>query len=84
MKIGVFAKTYSGISPTEVLLKVHKAGYESVAYNMVCSKLSSLPLEVTDNVIEELMISSLATKVEISSLSATYNMINQNRLKIMD
>ncbi|KJG18901.1 sugar phosphate isomerase/epimerase family protein [Photobacterium angustum] len=79
MKIGVFAKTYSGISPTEVLTKVHKAGYESVAYNMVCSNLSSLPLDVTEDVIEDLMTSSLATTVEIDSLSATYNMIHLSK-----
>lgn len=76
MKIGVFAKTYSGSDPLTVLTKVANAGYQTVAYNMVCSGLSSMPLQIPDSVISEIKSAVAVTGVEIGSLSGTYNMIH--------
>lgn len=76
MKIGVFAKTFSGNDPLTVLTKVANTGYNTVAYNMVCSGLSSMPLEVPDSVVSDIKTAVDITGVEIGSLSGTYNMIH--------
>lgn len=78
MKIGIFAKTFSGHRPKTVLTKAAKAGYQSVAYNMVCSGLDSMPSEVSRSVVLEIKSAVVETGVEISSISATYNMIHSS------
>ena len=47
MKLGVFAKTFEGETPGSVLAAAAAAGYEAVQYNMACSGIGPLPLEVS-------------------------------------
>ena len=46
MKLGIFAKTFRGDSPLEVLRAARAAGYVAVQYNMSCSGLGALPAEI--------------------------------------
>ena len=74
MKIGIFAKTFSGDTPAKVLTDSANAGFTSVQYNMACSGLSSLPDEISDEVAQSVAAASKQTGVSVSAISATYNM----------
>jgi sugar phosphate isomerase/epimerase len=76
MKLGIFAKTFDGVTPLSVLSAAARAGYDAVQYNMACSGLSSLPTEINDEVAEAIRSASLGTGIEIAAISATYNMIH--------
>jgi sugar phosphate isomerase/epimerase len=81
MKLGIFARTFAGATPQEVLSSARRAGYEAVQYNMACSGLSPLPLEISDETAEAVSIASVKTGVAIAAVSATYNMIDPNLSK---
>ena len=74
MKIGVFAKTFSGTEPSSVLTACKSAGFDCVQYNMTCSGLSALPTAIDKETAERVLTASLATGVEVAAISATYNM----------
>lgn len=74
MKLGIFAKTFSGASPLEVLRGAADAGYASVQYNMACSGIGSLPQIIPDEIAVSIRSASVTTGIEIAAVSATYNM----------
>ena len=74
MKIGIFAKTFVGITPAKVMAASAEAGFATVQYNMACSGLSSLPEEISDEVVLAVAAASKQTGVSVSAISATYNM----------
>jgi sugar phosphate isomerase/epimerase len=76
MKLGIFAKTFAGSTPLEVLSSAQRAGYEAVQYNMACSGFPSLPLDISEEAAEAVYVASMKTGVAIAALSATYNMID--------
>ena len=79
MRLGIFAKTFPGSTPSVVLAAAKRAGYESVQYNMACSGLDSLPLFVGEKIADEIRAASAETGVAIASVSATYNIIHPDR-----
>lgn len=89
MQIGIFAKTFAGSDPQTVLEACKKAGYETSQYNLACSKLPSLPLELEneDSVIADIKSASNETGIGLAGLSGTYNMahpdtsVRENGLK---
>ena len=76
MRLGVFAKTFAGETPLEVLSAAKAAGFECVQYNMACSGLGALPRVVPEEAVEAIRAASEATGVGIAAVSATYNMIH--------
>jgi sugar phosphate isomerase/epimerase len=76
MKLGVFAKTFDGGTPLEILTSAKRAGYYAVQYNMACSGFDSLPTEISQEAAEAVHAASVETGVAISAVSATYNMIH--------
>jgi sugar phosphate isomerase/epimerase len=76
MRIGIFAKTFPGSSPFEVLKAAAGAGYQSVQYNMACSGLGSLPDRISDDAADAVRDAARAAGVGIAAISATYNMIH--------
>jgi len=76
MQLGIFAKTFAGVTPMTVLEAARDAGYDSVQYNMACSGIGSLPPEVPDAASGAVRSASQDTGVGIAALSATYNMIH--------
>jgi sugar phosphate isomerase/epimerase len=76
MQIGIFAKTFPGSAPLDVLRAAKETGYQSVQYNMACSGLNSLPVEVSDSVADTVAAASHEAGVSIAAISATYNMIH--------
>jgi sugar phosphate isomerase/epimerase len=81
MKLGIFARTFAGSTPLEVLTAARRAGYQAVQYNMACSGLSPLPLEISDETAAAVHLASVKTGVAIAALSATYNMIDPSLSK---
>ena len=76
MRLGIFAKTFPGETPLEVLGAARAAGFDCVQYNMACSGLGALPHVVPAEAVAEVRAASEATGVGITAVSATYNMIH--------
>lgn len=76
MKLGIFAKTFAGDRPDQVLQAAAAAGFASVQYNMACSGIGSLPAAVPEAFAADVRAASLTCGVEIAAISATYNMIH--------
>ncbi|MBM4230441.1 MAG: sugar phosphate isomerase/epimerase [Gammaproteobacteria bacterium] len=76
MQVGVFAKTFSGRDPATVLSAARAAGFDTVQYNMACSGLSSLPLEIADDVADAVVAAAAECGIRVGAVSATYNMIH--------
>ena len=81
MKLGIFAKTFAGDAPQAVLAAAARAGYSSVQYNMACSGIGALPLNIDSAVAEAVRAASLENDLEIAAISATYNMTHPDRAK---
>jgi sugar phosphate isomerase/epimerase len=79
MRLGIFAKTFSGNKPLAVLNAARNAGYACVQYNMACSGLGALPLAISAADAKAIAAASHATGVSIAAVSATYNMIDPER-----
>jgi len=62
MQLGIFAKTFPGTTPGEVLAAARDAGYATVQYNMACSGLPSLPDTIAPEVIDRLFEAFTTTK----------------------
>jgi sugar phosphate isomerase/epimerase len=76
MRIGIFAKTFAGQTPHEVLRAVARAGYDAAQYNMACSGIGALPAVVEKATAIAVRAASKEASVAISAISATYNMIH--------
>lgn len=76
MKIGIFAKTFSGSDPDLVLGQCRTAGFEGVQYNMACSGLASMPDEIPVEAAEAVARASSVTGQAVFAVSGTYNMIH--------
>jgi sugar phosphate isomerase/epimerase len=74
MKIGIFAKTFSGTTPQQVFSAARAAGFAAVQYNMACSGLSSLPAAISATAVNAITGAAKATNIQIAAVSATYNM----------
>lgn len=75
MKIGVFAKTFSGTDPGSVLRQAAAAGYDTVQYNMACSGLPPMPDDIPPQALVDILAAQ-RSGMEICALSGTYNMIH--------
>ncbi len=76
MRLGVFAKTFGGTSPSSVLSAARRAGFEAVQYNLACSGLGSLPQRIPDSATEAVHLAAVEAGVEVVAVSATYNMVH--------
>lgn len=76
MRVGVFAKTFSGSDPVPVLTAARAAGFAAVQYNMACSGLPPMPDVVTDAQAAAVAQAAAETGVAIAAVSGTYNMIH--------
>lgn len=76
MRLGIFAKTFTGTDPLTVLQAAKGAGYACVQYNMACSGLSAMPDALTDAQARAVAEASRTTGVAIAAVSGTYNMIH--------
>lgn len=78
MQVGVFAKTFSGGTPSAVLSAVADAGFDAAQYNMTCSGLPAMPDAIPDDITVAVRAAAEKARVAIVALSGTYNMIHAN------
>ena len=76
MQLGIFAKTFAGHTPDQVLSSSAAAGYTAVQYNMACSGLPSMPDEIPAEVVKAIAQAAAVNGLSIAALSGTYNMIH--------
>lgn len=76
MRIGIFAKTFPGTSPPDVLRQSAAAGFEGVQYNMACSGLASMPDVIPPAAVQAILSGSAEAGQQLFAVSATYNMIH--------
>jgi sugar phosphate isomerase/epimerase len=76
MQLGVFAKTFAGDTPEQVLAAVAAAGFSASQYNMACSGLPSMPDEISADAAKTVAAAAEAVGVEVVAVSGTYNMIH--------
>lgn len=79
MRLGIFAKTFPGNRPEDVIQAVRSAGFACVQYNMACSGLASMPEEISED--DAAAVSSAAHEagISVAAVSGTYNMIHPDR-----
>jgi sugar phosphate isomerase/epimerase len=76
MRIGVFAKTFSGSTPEAVLRQSAAAGFEGVQYNMSCSGLAAMPDTISPDAAHAVAAAAARTGQQMFAVSGTYNMIH--------
>jgi sugar phosphate isomerase/epimerase len=76
MQLGILAKTFSAIGARKSLQAVRDAGFECAQFNMACVGLPSLPAEIPQSICDEITAATRETKISITAVSATYNMIH--------
>ncbi|MFN7598370.1 MAG: sugar phosphate isomerase/epimerase family protein [Cereibacter sp.] len=76
MRLGIFAKTFAGDDPGNVLAAARAAGFACVQYNMACSGLSAMPDDIPAAVAAAVRAASAQTGVAVAAVSGTYNMIH--------
>lgn len=74
MRLGIFAKTFSGIQPAPVLAAVAATGFETAQYNFACSGLPSMPDSIPQEATAAIANASASTGVKLCAVSGTYNM----------
>lgn len=84
MQIGVFAKTFPGTHPDNVLAACKSAGFDTVQYNMSCSGLGPLPASISLKKAQQVARASEITGVQIAAVSATYNMMDPDKERRKD
>ena len=76
MRLGIFAKTFAGDDPGNVLAAARAAGFACVQYNMACSGLPAMPDDIPAAVAAAVRAASAQTGVAVAAVSGTYNMIH--------
>lgn len=75
-RVGIFAKTFPGTRPAEVLRAVRAAGFSCAQFNLACAGLDPVPVEVAPEVRSAIMAAARETGVGLVALSGTVNMIH--------
>ena len=92
MRIGIFAKTFPGTAPLDVLSQSSAAGFDGVQYNMACSGYAAMPDAIPPATLRAIVSAGAETGQQLYALSATYNMIHpdpavresgERRLRVM-
>ncbi|MCV3207707.1 sugar phosphate isomerase/epimerase [Mesorhizobium sp. YC-39] len=79
MQIGVFAKTFPGSEPADVLAAVRDAGFAVTQFNLACASLPSMPNAVPGDTIRSIAAASDTSGVTLVALSGTYNMAHPDK-----
>ncbi len=79
MQLGIFAKTFAGPTPADVLTAAREAGYDCVQYNWACSGLDSMPDVVPQSVLQSTQAAVKGSGLQAVALSGTFNMIHPDK-----
>jgi sugar phosphate isomerase/epimerase len=75
-RLGIFAKTFPGVTAEAVLAAARDAGYGCVQFNLACCGLPPMPDALPPGTAAAIQAASTETGVAIAALSGTYNMIH--------
>jgi sugar phosphate isomerase/epimerase len=76
MQIGIFARTFSRPTLSELLATIVQSGIESVQFNFSCVGLPTLPDRVDLALVDEIRLEFLDHKLSLAAVSGTFNMIH--------
>jgi sugar phosphate isomerase/epimerase len=79
MQLGIFAKTFPGTDPRQVLSAVRDCGFATTQFNLACVGLPSMPDAVAPETITAIRTASEEAGVSLAALSGTYNMAHPDR-----
>ena len=79
MKIGIFSKTFERDHFNEVIHELVKNQISCTQFNLMSAGLSSLPLEIPTQIVQLIGEQCRENDIEVSAVSATYNMIHPDR-----
>ena len=79
MQLGIFAKTFEGNTPRQVMQAAVEAGYSAVQYNLACSGLAAMPEAIAPEVSNAVAAAARSEGVAVAAVSGTYNMIHPDR-----
>lgn len=79
MQIGIFAKTFPGSDPQEVLAAVRDSGFPIAQFNLACAGLPSMPDAVPSETTAAIRKASVEIGVSLCALSGTYNMAHPEK-----
>ena len=79
MQLGIFAKTFPGSDPEQILLAVRESGFTTTQFNLACVGLPSMPDAVPPESIASVLAASDETGVCLAALSGTYNMAHPDK-----
>jgi sugar phosphate isomerase/epimerase len=79
MQLGIFAKTFAGQTPHDVISAAASVGYSAVQYNMACSGLAPMPDEISATAAQDIAAAARAHRVSHAAVSGTYNMIHPDK-----
>ncbi len=79
MQLGIFAKTFDGATPNEVLAASARAGFTTIQYNMACSGLAPMPDMISEGQAHDVALAAKSQCVSIAAVSGTYNMIHPDK-----
>lgn len=79
MQLGIFAKTFTGTDPRQVLSAVRDSGFATTQFNLACVGLPSMPDAVAPETISAIQAASAGAGVSLAALSGTYNMAHPDK-----
>ncbi|MBV9276564.1 MAG: sugar phosphate isomerase/epimerase, partial [Verrucomicrobia bacterium] len=83
-KIGVFAKHFSRSTPEELFDAIADFGLNCVQFNAACLGIPSLPDTIDKSLWRRTSRVARSAGVEIVALSATFNLLDENRSRLAD
>ncbi len=79
MQLGIFAKTYSRNTLTEIYKQMQADGMQANQFNMACVGLPSMPDAISPEVVADIQTTSAQFDIEMVALSGTFNMIHPDQ-----
>jgi sugar phosphate isomerase/epimerase len=76
MRLGIFAKTFTGLTVGEIYRAIKDSGYSCTQFNMTCVGLPPLPQSIAPHLLSDVSSAGEASGVAMVAVSGTYNMIH--------
>ncbi|WP_339291100.1 sugar phosphate isomerase/epimerase family protein [Paenibacillus sp. FSL E2-0201] len=84
MKLGIFSKVYFEYEMEIALHKIKSQGMSAVQFNFANVGLESLPIEISQNTIDQIKEATINSGVNIAVISGTFNTLELNEEKIVE
>ena len=74
MELGIFSRTYRLVGMDKICAQIAHDGFQTIQFNFSSAGLSSLPKDLPEEIVEDVMASVAQSGLTICALSGTYNM----------